>query len=653
MAQQNNNPTSRHLEVDRRLAGGAAVLVVLVVLAYWPTSFSEFVGLDDYQYVVDNQLVRNPSWTSVERFFGEVRNPSTVAGYYQPLTMVSLMLDAWLAGGDGLDPFIYHLTNILLHAVTAVLVMLLVRAAVGGIAVPFVVALLWAVHPMQVESVAWISQRKTVLSTPLAVGCLLCYLEYGRLRRVGEDRRVSWLVASVLLYVASGLAKPTVMLLPVTLPLLDIFPLGRIAASRPTPQAGGSARRWAPVLEKLPYLVCMLGLMWISWVSQATSQAQLMAPNLGSLDLLSRMAMLICYNFMLYAGNVVWPAMLSPYRDLPSDLSLAYWPVLLSVIGTAAIACACLTAYRWSKPLFVGGVAFGILLAPALGAVRFVETCVADRFLYLPSVFLLLPLAALLAGVGRLRPSRRQLVYGGAGVVAVALAAVMRSQQNVWHDSHAMWGRVVRIAPHFSRGLANFAAEEGVRGNFQSSIGYAERALAIAKDDPQALHALGRALARTGQPERAVAVIRQAIAGGLGPTEPMAHVSLAEALLLSGDLAGARAECERAIAMGRGATSTYAMLGATALEYGKNGSAAAEYYRLAVDSRPDNATLRWNLGAALESCGQNAAALVEYERAIAICRQQHLGTAEMDKAANALRSRMQQSTTAPGASQTP
>ena len=637
---QANNPSTPSSIIRHPLPAAAVILVLLVLVAYAPTLSSEFVGLDDFQYVVDNQLVRSPSWSSVHRFFVEVRNPSSVAGYYQPLTMMSLMIDAWLTGGEGLDPFYYHLTSILLHAGTSVLVMLLLRGVVGGVAVPFLIAAVFALHPMQVESVAWISQRKTVLSTLLAVAGLLGYLRYGRMRRSGEAPRGRWLAASVLLYAASGLAKPTVLLLPVVLPLLDVYPLGRVPATAPQ-------RRGITLLEKLPFLVCLLPLMWVSWVSQATSSAQLMSPNFSSLDVLTRLFGLICYNLILYLGNLVWPTMLSPYRDLPADPSLTQWPILLSVLATLFLIVACLTAYRRSKPLFVGGLAFGVLLAPALGAIRFVETCVADRFLYLPGVFLLLPLAAGLARLERRRPEVRWLARGGPVLLIAVLLILMRTQQGVWRDSLALWGRVVQTAPHFPSGLTQFASEELIHGHFQSAIEHARRALAIVPNEPGALHLLGRALVRTGQPEKAAESIRQAISGGLGPMEPMAYISLAEALIVAGDLAGARTACDQAIAMERDAAFTYTMLGDMALNYAKNGAVAAEYYRLALDCEPDNTAIRWNFGTALQYCGRDAEALAEYERVIATYRTRRRSVTELEAAAAPLRSRVKPATTAP------
>ncbi|MBN2563958.1 MAG: tetratricopeptide repeat protein [Phycisphaerae bacterium] len=624
-----------------RLVYASAGLIVLVLIAYAPTLSSEFVRLDDYQYVVDNRLVREPSWTGVGRFFAEVRRPSTVEGYYQPLTMASLMLDTYLArvidacvpGGQDLDPaFAYHLTNVLLHAAACVLLMFLVRATVGGgVAVPLLVALLFAVHPVQVESVSWISQRKTVLSTLLAVGCIVCYLKRGRGGGLG------WLMASVLLYVASGLAKPTVMLLPLVLPLLDIWPLRRRG-------------RWAAtmLLEKMPFVVCMAPMAWLAWTSQAASSAQLMAPSLSSFGVLAKSAGLTCYNLMLYLGTIFWPMTLSPYRDLPADLSLGDPAILLSVIGSIGLIVVCLGAYRWSKPLFVGGVAFLIMLSPALGAVRFAETCVADRFVYLPGLFLLLPLAGVIGRIETRMPARVTLVRACVGLFAVPLLILMRPQQGVWRDSHALWAHIVTTAPNLAKGHAQFAAAEMEAGAFGSALRHARRAVEINPQNAGYQHVLGRALVRSGRANEAVGVIRQAITMGLGPIEPLARVSLAEALIATGDVAGARASCERAIAMGRGAVSTYAMLGDAALRFAGNCTAAAEYYRLALERKPDDVAVRWNLGTALVACGLNAEALDEYEQVITMYRRRGLPTAELEAAAEMTRRRLDQATSAPG-----
>lgn len=626
----------------------AALLVLIVVISYAPSLSSQFVRLDDYQYVVDNERVRLPTWTGVHRFFTEVMQPSTVDGYYQPLTMVSLMLDALLTGGDALDPFVYHLTNVLLHAATCVLLMFAVRRTVGGTVVPLLAAGLFALHPVHVESVAWISQRKTVLSALCAVASILCYFQYMGIRaptrsasapraspecEAGRPRLKRWLGAAVMLYVLGGVAKPTVMLLPLTLPLLDHWLL---------------RRRLVPaLLDKLPFVACMLPMAWVAWASQASSSARLLAPNLAAIGTLPKTVALACYNFTLYLGNLFWPMSLSPYRDLPDDLAFGNPAILLSIALTIALIAVWFSARRWSRAWFAGAAAFAILLAPSLGAVRFAETCVADRFCYLPAVFLTFPLAALIVRIQALVPRRASYVQVCLALFALPLFTLSRAQQGVWQDSHALWGHVVQVAPNLAKGHVQFAAELLESGEFQSALEHARRAVERDRQNTGYQHVLGRALVRSGRAKEAVEVLRQALTSGLGPIEPLARLSLAEALIVTGDLKAAEIAATSAITMGRGAVSTYRMLGDTALQFAENYDLAADFYRRALAQKPDDTVLRWNLGTAMDAGGHGTEALAEYESVIETYKRLGRDAAILQDAVRALRSRIQAATSAP------
>ncbi len=630
----------------RGVAAAAVVLFASSAALYTPSLSSDFVRLDDYQYVVDNPLVRAPGWSDVRRVFAEVRRPSTVDGYYQPLTMVSLMFDAVLAGGDGLDPFYYHLSSILLHGGVAVMVFLLLREMVGGVAVPLLLAACFAMHPAQVESVAWIAQRKTVLSTLLAVASLVAYLRSRRAGggRPGEGRPPAdgcgvarsgrgWLAAAVLLYLAGTLAKPTVVLLPLVLPLLDYWPLQRGDGERFL-----SVARWA---DKAPFLAVMLPMLWVSWVSQAESSAGLLAPSLSSWDTAVRMAALLCWNLVTYLLTVVAPVELSPYRDLPLIVTGQGPGVAAAGIGVvalvAAAAAGCLAARRRAPSLLVGGAAFLLLIAPALGAVRFVETCVADRFLYLPMIFLLAPAAAGLRAVEKRYGEHVRRLHLAVVAPLVPLAALTLSQQSVWRDSRSLWAHVVRTAPNLAKGHMQLAVEELENGDFAAAVRLARRAVELEPKNAGYLHVLGRALVRAGEGRRAVEVLRQSLALGLGSIEPLGHLSLAEALLTAGERAAARTEAETAIRLGRGVHSTYWMMGEAALRFARDYGEAVEYYRLALEADPDDLTTRWNLGTALQYAGRGEEALREYDGVIAECRRRGLPTDRLAAVAEALR----------------
>src|SRR5262249_17061008 len=255
--------------------------------------------------------------------------PSTVIGFYQPFTMLSLMFDVWISGGTP-SPTVFHLTNVLWHALNSVLVLLIVRAACGGFIVPVLAALLFGLHPVQVESVSWISQRKTVLGSAGALTAMLCHMEYGRSGRAG----LRW--AGLAAFVFAVMSKPTAMLLPIALVLLDIWPLRRF--SRRT------------LIEKWPYVIVMIATMWIAFVSLQETVGVGVPKISGRADLVK----LIAYNLTLYARNVVWPIHLTVFYGAPDSYAWTNPVIVLSIIGALIAIIAWLTAWRWSRPVFVG-----------------------------------------------------------------------------------------------------------------------------------------------------------------------------------------------------------------------------------------------------------------------------------------------------------
>lgn len=594
----------------------ACALFCATVLLYLPTFSFEFMTLDDYQYVVDNDLVRNPSGSGALRFFTEVLHPSTVDGYYQPLTMISLMFDACLAGDVGLEAFPFHATNVFLHAMNAVLVFVLFRQIFGGLWMPLVMAGVFAAHPVQVESVAWISQRKTVLATFFALASLMAYLRSARAGRW-------WLAASVVLFFLGTLAKPTILLMPLTLVLLDFWPLRR------------PLRR--TMLEKAPFVVIMVAMGWVAWQSQAASAAALAAPTMGGWQRIASWVALLSYNFSLYLGNVFWPTTLSPYRALPGSLSLTDGTIARAVVASVAFAFLTIVSIRRSRPLFVGAVAFVVLLLPTLGGIRFSATCVADRFLYLPMIFAILPVAAM--GRHVLNRRRRQARAWGAGAACllIGLSTMSWTQQGVWRDSWSLWSHVRGFVPELAK--ANY--ELGVccfdKRAFAESCSYAEQALAVEPFNAHALHLLGRALARTGRADSAIGVLRQAIAAGLGGKEALGHVSLAEAFIAAGDTQAAEQAMRRAVEMGRDEAWVLSRLGDAASDIAKDNPLAAAYLCRAVTREPENLEYRYKLATALRLAGRTAEALAEYEAFVFRARPKGVDVREVEFAMEHLR----------------
>ncbi|MFH0980558.1 MAG: glycosyltransferase family 39 protein, partial [Planctomycetota bacterium] len=218
--------------------GLLAVLILVVALTvaavHWPALSAQTLSFDDAQYLTKNLLVQNPSWASAGRFLREVLEPSTVSGYYQPLAMISLMLDHALGGrADQLRPF--HRTSLILHISNTALVIVLLYLLFRQAWVAVAVGLLFGLHPLTVEPIPWIGERKTLLATFFALCCFITY--------VGYARRRSWkrYVACLVWFVLALMSKPTTTPLPVLLLLLDYWPLRRLNKRA--------------VLEKVPFLI--------------------------------------------------------------------------------------------------------------------------------------------------------------------------------------------------------------------------------------------------------------------------------------------------------------------------------------------------------------------------------------------------------------
>ncbi|HKQ46709.1 MAG TPA: tetratricopeptide repeat protein [Phycisphaerae bacterium] len=587
----------------REVISAAVLLVLIVVLAYRPSFNAEFVHLDDFQYVVDNELVRQPSLAGVYRVFAEVLHPSTVDGYYQPLTMVSLMVDAKLSGttSRSVHPFIFHLTNVLLHAATSVLVLVWIRTFLGGLFLPFLVALYFALHPAHVESVAWVSQRKTLLATFLAIAALVAYVECVRHRGRG------WLATSVVLYFLATLAKPTTVLLPLVLPLIDLWPLGR--------------RPLAALREKWPFVPVLLIMGYIAWASQAAAGAGVGLPNLSAANAVGRWIGLLSYNTVLYLGNLLWPLHLSPYRGVPDDLSLSNPAILLSVMATAAVVIVWIASWRYSSPLFTGLTAFGLMLAPTMGAIRFMGSCVADRFLYLPMFFLLLPMAygLFLAGRHFTRPAAFVLPLV---LMALPLWILTRAQQGVWQDSKTLWTHVALADPKLAKAHANLALLALEEADYATALDHAERARAYDPENSANLHVLGRAYVRQRQFDKALPLIERALDQGLGPNQAAGLVALGEARICLGDENGALSAAKDAAALGYAVEKAYGEFGDAAYQFARNAALAERMFHRAVDAAPDDPYYRWKRAAALETLGRYAESLRECEEALRLSGEQ-------------------------------
>jgi Tfp pilus assembly protein PilF len=464
-----------------------ALIAVSVVLAFLPSMGNGFTNWDD-----DINLTENPEYRGLGPTQLRWMWSSFLMGHYQPLSWMSLGLDYVLWG---MDPFGYHLSSVLIHAANAVLLYYVILALLRvGSPSPtpwpaLAGALLHAIHPLRVESVTWVTERRDVLCGLFVLLSLLAYLKRAELERQGLPS-TKWLLLSCLAFAASLLAKALGIMLPLVLLLLDGVPLER-----------WNARSWKRLLvEKVPFL--MLSAADAVIMIAAMRHIDQVRPMTGY-SLPERVAQ-AAYGLCFYPLKTLWPAGLMPiYRlDAPLDPWQAKYliPLLAVVTATAAL---WVRRRRWPAGLAAWACYVGLLL-PVLGLVVTGFQVAADRYTYLAMI----PAAVLVAaGLDRLfrsgSPARRPVVAVLTGVLALLAVATLR-QTGVWKDSVTLWSQQLRFDPECS--LA-YNSRGGAKQNLGDSTGALEDCLKALSLDPASAGAhlnCGLARVRLGQPDAAI-----------------------------------------------------------------------------------------------------------------------------------------------------
>ncbi|MCA8955716.1 MAG: tetratricopeptide repeat protein [Planctomycetes bacterium] len=406
------------------------------VLPFLPVLDAGFVNWDDDQNFVTNEHYRGLSLEHLRWMFTTLHY-----GGYHPLSWLSVALDhaVW-----GMDPRGYHLTNLLLHAANTLLLFGLLcelaRTAaqrLAGHVVPAATgaALLFAVHPLRVETVAWITERRALLACGFLLGTVWCYL---RAHRLGARR--AWVLQgmAVLAYAGSLLSKGMAVTLPVLLLLLDAYPLHRL-------------RRWSDLLprtiEKLPYFALAAGVGYLARLAQQEGDAVRSLAEHGPLGRIAQAAYALCF----YLLRTVWPADLCALHPLERALNATEPRFLLAFGGVLAITAAALWLRRRVPVVLAGWSSYVLILLPVSGVVQSGPQLVAERYAYLAS----LPLAALTAAALSRAPRRVWLPLVAA--VAVLFGVLSYRQCGVWHDSVRLWTRVVAVHPDGIQGQFNLA----------------------------------------------------------------------------------------------------------------------------------------------------------------------------------------------------
>lgn len=573
--------------------GIALILVAALVAAvHWPVLKAQALSLDDDAFVSYNPLVGHPSWHSVWQFFREVLHPSTVKGYYLPLSMTSLMIDVAL-GGSSADLTAFHRTGLVLHALNSMLILLILYRLLGSLAPATIVALVFGLHPLTVEPVAWIGERKTLLAAFLAFASILMYLE--QQRRTGRG----WRYSSFALYALALLSKPTVVMLPLLLLALDAWTMRRL--------------RWAAVLEKWPYFL----LSAVSGVITLLSHARTATiSSMSGVDYL-HWPMHAGYLLTFYLSKILRPTGLTSIYPSPDPFTLANPAVAIGLVVAIVFTVALAVAARRRREPLVGWLWFVAALVPTLGLVQYSWVIASDKYVYFPALGLLMVVGAGLAAIWnghRLsRRASRIVLVAFATVLLTAEARQSRATLRPWSDSFGLFQHMETLAPD-SPPIQNTlgilmmersAPEEGIR--------HFRRAVELAPAFHEAHYNLGLALAARGNLDESIEHLRTAAT--LAPTNANAAYGLGVALRLAGRSDEASREFERALQIEPRAVSAHAQIGAMLMLRGQAEEGCAQF-RQATALEPADADLRFKLGSALVLAGHPQDAVRELREAL-------------------------------------
>ncbi len=558
-------------------------VALLPLVLYWPVRHHAFVSYDDLIYIVENPQLRSAlDWERVWQAFSTPYEANWI-----PLTWLSLHLDVLCYG---FEPTGHHLTNVGLHAVSSAVLFLALTRLSGTRGPSAFVALVFAVHPLHVESVAWATERKDTLSGLFWMLSMWAYASYLR-APPGGGRRLRY-VALLVCFALGLLAKPVVVTLPLALFLLDYWPARRLrrdgSLGRPE-----SAALMDAVLDKLPLIALAVAASVVTLAVQRESGAM---SHGDLLPLVVRLTTALD-SYRWYAFASFWPTDLAVFYPHLLAVPSQWWVGAVLSVVSFSVAIRLAT----SRPqLLVGSLWFAITLVPVIGVVQAGMQARADRYMYLP----LIGVAMMVAWT----PLPRWLGIASGLLAIISLSFATRSQLAHWRDSLALYERAIAVTQE------NFLAENGLAveliesGDLDAAEAHVREAIRIKPRWPDPRVTLGDLLLTRHEPEAAIGHYQAALR--LAPNHPRAHANLASALI---DLnRGAEAVEHLRLAQRAqrnvGFAHLHGLLGQALAQTGALEQAVSEY-EMALAARPAWAEAAANLGFVLLRMNEPARAL--------------------------------------------
>jgi protein O-mannosyl-transferase len=575
-----------------RVALPLAILVALNVVAYAAVTGHRFVNFDDPDYVAGNPyVVGGFSRAGVAWAFS-----TGTAGNWHPLTWLSHMLDVQLFG---LNAGRHHLTSLLLHIANTLFLFGVFVRMTGATGRSLFVAALFGVHPLHVESVAWVAERKDVLSTCFAMLTMWSYVSYVR-------KRSMFRYAQVILFFALGLlAKPMLVTLPFVLLLIDAWPLGRVKAG-----AKAISASWPLVREKFPLFALAAAASVITFFVQQ---------DVGTMSALDRLPLLarVSHAFVsygVYLWQMIWPMNLAAFYPYP-QVPPAFWVTLLVALAIGGTSVAAIRFAGRHPYLPTGWFWFLGMLVPVIGLIQVGNQSTADRYTYLPFVGLFVILAWGIPDLLSRWRSARFVVPAAATAVVIACTVVARAQVSTWADSQTLWQHALDVMPdnYFAHGALGSALAE--QNRLDEAATHLNEALRLKPDLADVQNDLGEVFARQGRLTEATSRFAEAVR--IDPNLAEAHHNLGVALVQQGRLADATPQFNEALRLNPDLGRTHGALGNVLARQGRVDDAIRELLE-SLRLVPEQPDVHCNLAVLFQQKGDRAQARRHLETALTI-----------------------------------
>jgi tetratricopeptide (TPR) repeat protein len=581
----------------RTRLGVAVVLIAITWAVFGQTLHHQFINYDDPLYVYDNPHVRaGLSWNGIGWAFTHVHSQN-----WHPLTTISHMLDCQILG---VNPGPQHLVNVFWHSIAVLLLFISLARMTKRVWPSALVAGVFAVHPLRVESVAWIAERKDVLSGAFFMMTLLAYYRWTQKQTV-----VRYLTVAIL-FACGLMSKPMLVTTPLVLLLLDYWPLARFQNSEQRSQESLKL-----ILEKIPLFALSAGSV------VATLWAQNFA--LGSTEFLplqSRITNAI-FSYFEYVRQMFWPVDLIPFYVHPEN-RLEIWRLAIAIVFLIAVTGIAFVRRRQNPYLLVGWLWYLVMLVPVIGIVQVGLQGHADRYTYLPQIGLDVAVVWLVCDSTRSWRIPRFILVGAALVIIGALSILSAKQTMYWRDTETLWRHTLAVTPDSDVAHTGLGGILFVRGRIDDAIDHYERALHLRDGNVAAHFGLARALAAKQKTDPAIFHLRKALS--IQPDFIAASNDLGVLLASKGEVKEAIAAWRQTLSFdpdNPDAANNIAWMRSTAADADlRDGKEALELARRAIRSGGENPVVLRTLAAAQAENGQFPDAIASCHRGEELAR---------------------------------